>query len=216
MTTTAQQVVSRLKTATSLRLALDPIRDTQAIFRTMLDAHAWPGTIHQLPVAADGAPVNEWAAGLLITLLDHETTLSVEPFPHSEDLERFVRQRTNAGDAQSEHADFVLALADGIVPELPLKVKTGSLAYPDDGATLVVALESLDHIARNGLRLALDGPGVPEAFEVRVAGLPDRFFEARTEVVRDYPCGFDLILVDTEGRLMALPRSTRITVEEGA
>ena len=216
MTTTTQQLVTSLRTVSTLQLALDPIRDTQAIFRTALNALSWPGSIQQLPAAA-GAPANPWAAGLLITLLDHETTLAVEPFPDAEALEVFVRQRTSAGDAQAVEADFILAFAETIDPELPLRVKHGSLEYPDDGATIVVAVQSLDQHAQSGARLKLDGPGVPEGHELRVTDLPVEFFEARAEVARHYPCGVDTILVDAEGRLTALPRSARITVvEEGS
>lgn len=217
MTSTTQQVVTALRTVSTLHLALDPIRDTQTIFRSALNALSWPGSIQQLPVAADGAPVNPWVAGLLITLLDHETAFAVEPFPDAEALETFVRQRTSAGDAQAVEADFILAFANTIDSELPLRVKHGSLEYPDDGATIVVAVQSLDQSAQQGLRLKLDGPGVPERHELRVTDLLVEFFEARAEAVRHYPCGVDTILVDAEGRLTALPRSTRITVvEEGS
>lgn len=217
MTTTTQQVVTSLRTVSSLQLALDPIRDTQVIFRTALNALSWPGSIHQLPAAAEGAAANPWVAGLLITLLDHETTLAVEPFPEAEALEMFVRQRTSAGVAPAVEADFILAFAATIDPELPLKVKHGSLEYPDDGATIIVALQSLDQSVQEGSRLKLDGPGVPEGHELRVTGLPVAFFEARAEAVRHYPCGVDTILVDAEGRLAALPRTTHIiVVEEGS
>ncbi len=161
--------------------------------------------------------MNPWVAGLLITLLDHETMLAVGPFPDAEALEAFVRQRTSTGAAQSTQADFILAFADTIDSELPQRVKHGSLEYPDDGATIVIALQSLNQRSPGGLRLLLDGPGVPTKHELCVSGLPVEFFEARAEVVRHYPCGVDIMLVDAEGRLTALPRSTRITVvEEGS
>ena len=215
MTSMAHQVVTSLRTGSTLHLALDPIRDTQAIFRTTLNAFSWPGSIQQLPEEAEGAPANPWAAGLLITLLDHETTLAVEPFSECDAFEIFVRQRTNTTRSQVSEADFIVTHADSIDPELSLRVKHGSLEYPDDGATIVIALQSLDQRSHSGLRLKLDGPGVPKGHELRVTELPVEYFEARAEVARHYPCGVDTILVDAEGRLTALPRTTRVTVVEG-
>ncbi|MDQ3701658.1 MAG: phosphonate C-P lyase system protein PhnH [Chloroflexota bacterium] len=88
---------------------MDPMRDTQAIFRLALDALARPGRVHQLPVAARDAPGNPWAAALLLTLLDHETSLWVAPGAGAAETEEFLRQRTAARQAPVEAADFVLA-----------------------------------------------------------------------------------------------------------
>src|SRR5688572_14633945 len=118
---------------------------------------ARPGTVRQLPVAARDAPVNPWLATALITLLDHEVTLAVEPFDGADDLERFVRQRTTAGQAPAERADFVVTAADRLDPSLPLRLRQGSLAYPNDSATLVVLVPSLDQSDRSGLLLSLAG-----------------------------------------------------------
>lgn len=215
MTTTS--LSNSLQTSAMFQVALDPIADTQAIFRVALNALSWPGSIRQLPVRAEGAPVNPWAAGLLITLLDHEVALAVDAFPGSEGLETFVRQRTNAAAAGPSGADFVLASADTVAPELPLRLTAGSLDYPDDGATLVLLVNALGEREKAGLRLGLAGPGVPEGHDLRVAGLQAELIEARNQAVAGYPCGIDLMLVDAGGRFAALPRSTRISImtEEG-
>jgi alpha-D-ribose 1-methylphosphonate 5-triphosphate synthase subunit PhnH len=217
MATTSSRVATTLRTAATLQVSLDPIRDTQAIFRTTLNALSWPGAVRGLPVEAAGAPVNPWAAGLLITLLDHEVTFAVEPFQDGETLERFVRQRTNAATAPPSEADFVLAAATGVDPELPLRLKRGSLAFPDDGATLVLMVDALGQPERGGLLLGLSGPGVSSGHTLRVTRLAAEVIAARNEAVSAYPCGIDLLLVDSEGRLAALPRSTEITIaEEGS
>ena len=209
-----------MHTAATLEVALDPIRDTQAIFRTVLDALAWPGSVRQLPAQATGAPCPEcahpWAAGLLISLLDHEVALAVDGFQDSEALQRFVRQRTSVAAGGFPEADFVLAHAGTVNTDLPSRLKRGSLAYPDDGATLVLIAESLDHAQRAptspAIRLLLAGPGVPDGLDLHVAGLAAELIQARNEAVAEYPCGIDLLLVDGDGRLAALPRSTRITL----
>lgn len=201
--------MSELRALARLKPALEPIRDTQATFRALLEAMARPGRIHRLPAVARGAPANPWLAAALITLLDHEVSLAVEPFAESEALERFVRQRTSAARAAVDDADFVVASWDHLDPALPARLRRGSPAYPDESATLVLLVPTPDRSSDAGLWLALDGPGVPPDDRVPVAGLPAGFFEARNQAV-DYPRGFDLLLVDAEGRVVALPRSTRL------
>jgi alpha-D-ribose 1-methylphosphonate 5-triphosphate synthase subunit PhnH len=57
-----------------LRPALDPVHDTQAVFRVLLEAIAGPGVWRQVPARAEGAPTNPWLAAVLLTVLDHETS----------------------------------------------------------------------------------------------------------------------------------------------
>lgn len=218
MTVTNQPFSTSLRTVSTLRLAFDPVRDTQAIFRTVLAACSWPGSIQLLPVAAEGAPLNGWAAGVLITLLDHEVTLAVEPFAGSDELETFVGQRSNPGSARIPEADFIVASTAALEPDLVTRAKGGTLTYPDDGATIVVLVDTLEQVEGATRRLALAGPGIPEETEVVVSEISDDFLAARARAIQNYPCGVDMLLIDNSGRLMAWPRSTRLTmlVEEGA
>jgi len=211
--------ISRLRTLSQLTFSLEPVRDTQVTFRVLLDAMARPGTVKQLPVAARDAPVNPWLVAVLVTLLDHEVSLAVEPFDGDEDLERFVRQRTAVASATVEGADFVVASSDRLDPRLPVRLRQGTLAYPNDSATLLVLVATLDQsptpAAAGGLVLDLAGPGVPAGHRVRIGGLDPALFEARDDVA-EYPCGIDVILVDPDGRVCALPRTTAIQVAGAA
>lgn len=209
--------ISRLRALAQLAPSLEPVRDTQITFRVLLDVMARPGTVRALPVAARDAPGNPWLAAALITLLDHEVSLAVQPFAGSDQIELFVRQRTAVARATAENADFVVASADALDASLPMKLRQGTLAYPNDSATLVILVPSLDQAGSadqagtDGLLLALAGPGVPTGHTFRVAGLTPALFEARDEVA-EYPRGIDLILIDPSGRVAALPRSTAIEV----
>ena len=207
--------ISRLRAISQANLSLEPVRDTQLTFRVVLDAMARPGTVKQLPVAARDAPVNPWLAAVLVTLVDHEVSLAVEPFGGADLLERFVRQRTAVAAASADRADFVVAASDCLDPSLPLRLRQGTLAYPNDSATLLILVPTLDQTtsADDGaaLSLALAGPGVPAGHGFTVAGLTPALFEARDEAA-EYPCGIDLILVDPNGRVAGLPRSTAIQV----
>jgi alpha-D-ribose 1-methylphosphonate 5-triphosphate synthase subunit PhnH len=207
--------ISRLRAISQLTPSLEPVRDTQVTFRVLLDAMARPGTVRQLPVAARDAPVNPWLAAALITLLDHEVSLAVEPFEGADALELFVRQRTAAAWAKADDADFAVAASDTLDPSLPLRLRQGTLAYPNDSATLLILVPSLDQSAEEmtapGVTLSLAGPGCPAGHRAQIAGLTPALFEARDEVA-EYPCGIDLILVDPKGQVAALPRSTAIQV----
>lgn len=216
--------LSRLRTLSQLTLSLEPARDTQLTFRIVLDAMARPGTVRQLPVAARDAPVNPWLAAVLVTLLDHEVGLAVEPFDGSEALERFVRQRTAVASTTVEAADFVVASAERLDPHLPLRLRQGSLAYPNDSATLLLLVYRLDQappssspartVRTGGILLDLAGPGVAPGRRVWIGGLDPALFEVRDEVA-EYPCGIDLILVDPSGRVAAFPRTTAVQVANG-
>lgn len=195
--------------------AFEPVHDTQRTFRVLLEAMARPGTVMQLPVAADGAPVSPWLAAVLVTLVDQDVSLAVTAFDGSDALERFVRQRTAVGSAALDRAEFVVATATDLDPQLPWQLCHGTLEYPNDGATLLLLTSSLAQTSAGGgevSELSLSGPGVPPGHRLCLAGLPAALFAARTEAA-EYPCGIDLILVDPTGRVAALPRSTVIHVQ---
>jgi len=203
--------LSRLRALAQGSPTLEPVRDTQVTFRVLLSAMARPGTIMQLPVATQGAPLNPWVVAALLTLLDHEVALAVEPFAGADSIERFVRQRTATAHATPERADFVVASWDRLDNSLPLRLRQGTLEYPNDSATLIVLVPPLDGSDPSRLRLELAGPGVPAGHQVRIGGLSPALFAARDEAA-EYPCGIDLLLIDPTGQLVALPRSTAITV----
>lgn len=196
----------------ALRLPLDPVRNTQATYRVLLDALARPGLVRQLPTPAHGAPGHPWAAAVLLTLLDHETSLHTAS--GDAPLADFVRQRTAAPEAPPETADFVFATAPTSERKLVATIavmKRGTLAYPDDSAALVLAVERLEQAAQADARpLALSGPGVAEGHTLTVAALGPEFLAARAVAVKDYPRGIDLFLVDRHGQVAGLPRSTRV------
>ena len=120
---------SRLRALARLSPAFEPVRDTQVTFRVLLDVMARPGTVQQLPVPAEGAPVNPWLAAVLVTLLDHEVSLSVQPFDGADGVAEYARSRTAVPLVPVEQADFVVAAWDRLDARLPLQLRQGTLAY---------------------------------------------------------------------------------------
>jgi alpha-D-ribose 1-methylphosphonate 5-triphosphate synthase subunit PhnH len=209
--------ISRLRSLARLSPAFEPVRDAQRTFRVVLDVMARPGTVKRLPVAAGDAPVSSWLAAVLVTLLDHEVSLAVEPFAGSDGVATYARQRTSVPLVPAERADFVVASSETLDSTLPERLRQGSLAYPNDSATLVILVPPLDQAtdqsAVDGLLLELAGPGVPTGHTLRVGGLAPALFESR-DAAAEYPCGIDLILIDPDGQVAALPRSTEIRVAD--
>jgi alpha-D-ribose 1-methylphosphonate 5-triphosphate synthase subunit PhnH len=186
----------------SLRLALDPVHDTQAVFRVLLEALSHPGETLQIPAPALDAPANPWVASVLLTLLDHETSFASVS---CEALDGFVRSRTNARLTAVDEADFVLARAESLTPKLINDLKRGSLAYPDESATLVVS--ALHNLPTE--RLELSGPGILSRREVHLPLQPSTL-DALAGANANYPCGVDVYLIDAGGQVIGLPRTTRV------
>ncbi|MBK7127657.1 MAG: phosphonate C-P lyase system protein PhnH [Dehalococcoidia bacterium] len=104
-------------------------------------------------------------------------------------------------------ADYVFFIEDpGAVFTL---LRRGEPELPESGATAIVSVGSL----AQGEPYLLAGPGIAGVASLRVSGLSTASFLARDAACGSYPLGIDLFLVDAEGRLMGLPRTTRITPE---
>jgi alpha-D-ribose 1-methylphosphonate 5-triphosphate synthase subunit PhnH len=83
-------------------------------------------------------------------------------------------------------------------------LKRGSLAYPDDSATLIVDVhEGADDTYR------LTGPGIQHEMQCGLA-FNEEIVAALADANAHYPCGIDVLLVDAEGRITGLPRTTHI------
>jgi alpha-D-ribose 1-methylphosphonate 5-triphosphate synthase subunit PhnH len=192
----------------------DPVYESQATFRVVLEAMARPGTVAKLPAIDPRCPVDDCRplAAVLLTLLDHEVSFAVVPAPgdgvEADRLERYLAAATGSRPAAVETADYVLAL--GALPDgLAERLKRGRPAYPDESTTLLVAAPSL--VAEDGPTAALAGPGVRPGAVARLSGLTLADLEALAEANADPPLGIDLILADAEGNVACLPRSTRVT-----
>lgn len=88
----------------------------------------------------------------------------------------------------------------------------GTLLYPDQSATLVIACEFAPD-----LTLELSGAGIQDKTRLEVAALPLEVFKLRNRVV-SFPLGWDLLLVardKTDCKLVGIPRSTKLEILGG-
>jgi len=180
----------------------DPPHDSQRLFRTVLEAFSHPGRIVALAEAPTGVgPLSDAATAFVLTLVDRDTPLWLEPAFDVAAVRDFVRFHTGAQIATRE-ADALFAV---LTPErTPLLdgFAMGTDPYPDRSATLVIEVPSLTGGATRTVR----GPGVETRAGISVAGLPDSFWSEWAANHALFPCGVDLVFTSGAG-LLALPRS---------
>jgi alpha-D-ribose 1-methylphosphonate 5-triphosphate synthase subunit PhnH len=181
----------------------DPVGDAQAIFRAVLDTMARPGKLHRVGAELVApAPLDSATAAVLLTLIDNETPLWVDPAADASRAWLAFHCGAAITDVVGEAA-FALALS---LPELTV-LSSGSDEAPEDSATLILQVQALG----SGARYRLSGPGLREPAILEVDGLPVHFVAAWRQNHSLYPRGVDVILC-AGTTLTALPRS--VTIEE--
>ncbi|WP_428483137.1 phosphonate C-P lyase system protein PhnH [Rhodopila sp.] len=178
----------------------EPVADAQACFRAVLDAMARPGQVHPMPGVAAPAPLDDAAAAMLLTLVDQETPLWLDPNAHA--ACGWIAFHTGAPITRTlARALFVLTLA---LPDLA-GLSAGTDEAPETAATVILQVASLSA----GAQLRLSGPGLREPAVLTVDGLPHDFAAIWAANQALFPRGIDLILC--AGRqLAALPRSVTV------
>lgn len=169
----------------------------QALFRRILDVAARPGQIADLSDLLEDRPA---ALAALATFCDNTQTLADLTGALSATDLAFL----DVGTATPEKAGFILAdgtMAPAFAPRL------GTLDTPEDGATLVVMVESLT----DGAGLTLTGPGIKGRATISPKGLAPGWLTARARWCADFPMGVDMVLADAT-RLTVIPRTTKIGV----
>jgi alpha-D-ribose 1-methylphosphonate 5-triphosphate synthase subunit PhnH len=179
---------------------VDPVPDAQRCFRTVLDAMAHPGRIASTSGVVAPSPLDAAAAAVVLTLLDHETPLWLDPAAAT------VRQWIEFHCGVKVVADpgaCVFALALGLPPLHLLPI--GSHESPETSATVICQLDGF----QAGTAFRLSGPGLREPTVLTVSGLPRDFVSIWRRNHRLFPCGIDLILCAGD-QLTALPRTVAI------
>jgi alpha-D-ribose 1-methylphosphonate 5-triphosphate synthase subunit PhnH len=188
---------------------------SQAVFRRALEALSRPGrcqsvTPQDTGVLAPPAGMSLALAALLLTLLDGETTLWLAPSLDAGLVRSWLGFHTGVLLVARPEDAAHLAVRGG---ELDLalwgRIGRGSDERPQDGATLLVEVDALDH----GSALSLSGPGIASHASLSVAGIAPEVWAARAADHARYPLGADLLLCHGE-RFAGLPRSTRLVLED--
>ncbi len=186
---------------------VDPVFDAQAIFRSLMQALAEPGTIADLGTRVT-APASLVPAGaaILAALADGDTPVWLpDPTGVDEAAALWLRFQTGAPIATDPAQATFAVLPQGHDPAAWTRFAFGTPAYPDRSATLLLPVRSL----AGGAPLVLTGPGIQTERTIAPAGLPVGFVSAMAENQSRFPLGFDLVLVSGT-KALALPRTTHI------
>jgi len=179
-----------------------PVRDSQRSFRAVLDAMSHPGRIARVAGVTAPSPLGTAAGALLLTLVDHETPLWLDPAAAA--ARRWIEFHCGAPIVpDSAHCSFALGLSLPDLAGLP----AGTHESPETSATVVLQVESF----RAGSAFRLAGPGLREPVTLKVNGLPRDFVSIWRSNHALFPRGIDLILCSGD-QLTALPRT--VSIEE--
>jgi len=179
----------------------NPAAESQAWFRALTDAMAWPGRLHAVGAGlTPPAPLHPATAAVLLTLVDGETPLWIDPSASA--ARDWLAARCGAAFAASPAGcSFALALSLPDLATLP----AGGDETPEASATLILQVVALG----SGARLRLMGPRLQEPAVLAVDGLTGDFVARWSSNRALYPRGVDLVLC-AGTMLAALPRSVTI------
>ncbi|MEM9155617.1 MAG: phosphonate C-P lyase system protein PhnH [Cyanobacteria bacterium P01_F01_bin.33] len=185
----------------------NPVLESQATFRALLNAMAHPGTIFNVDVPVEHpTELAATSTAVCLTLFDLDTTVWLQPCFGAE-----VRQwlAFHTGCRMSEDAaaaDFALVGNPSDMPSL-LQFGTGEPETPEASTTAIVQVQQFDR----GEAVTLRGPGIQTERAFAVEPLPVDFWAQRQAMTRDYPLGVDVMFC-SDRLIAALPRTTAIEI----
>ncbi|HEV7252624.1 MAG TPA: phosphonate C-P lyase system protein PhnH [Mesorhizobium sp.] len=185
----------------------DAPRDSQKIFRAVMNAMARPTHVERLEVALATPPaLDPGLAAVAQTLADGDAPIWLDaPLAADPAVSAYLRFHTGAAVVSDPaEAAFALVADPGKLPPFDA-FAWGTEEYPDRSATIVMAVKSFE----SGVRLVFEGPGLKERGSLAPKPVPADFAQ-RLEANRAlFPRGVDLIFT-CGGDVAALPRSVRL------
>lgn len=189
----------------------EPVLTSQAVFRSVMNAFARPGSIQTVAPVIDAPPLLMPAmAAVALSLFDHDTFIwtdaTLGAVPETANWLRFQTGAPLATDAS--RAAFALVAGGSALPDFD-GFAQGTPEYPDRSTTLIAQVDTLT----DGPELVLRGPGIRGVSSLRAGGLPSDFAKRMQANRSLFPQGIDLLLV-CGAQLVALPRSVHVTAKE--
>lgn len=184
----------------------EPVFAAQAVFRTVMDCMARPGTIGTIAAGAKPPqPLSGAAGAVALTLCDHDTPVWLTPQLAKSKLPGWLSFHTGAPvTTEKQDARFAFIEKGTLVPGFGV-FSQGTQEYPDRSTTLVIEIELFE----GGRPLVLTGPGIRDEARFAPIGLPETFLSLAQANRALFPRGVDLILVAGD-EVVCLPRTTII------
>jgi alpha-D-ribose 1-methylphosphonate 5-triphosphate synthase subunit PhnH len=181
--------------------------DSQTVFRRLLTAMAYPGTITGMGITLSCPDRMHPSAGaLLLTLMDFETPFWTDLATDSSEV-RWLTFHTGAPvTSDPSQAAFAL-ITDCTLPFKLDQFNPGTVISPDRSTTLIIQTQGM----AEGNQLRITGPGIQKQTGLTLTGITTDFWEKRTRVNQACPMGIDVIFVHKD-RFCALPRTTQAEI----
>lgn len=181
----------------------DPVRESQAIFRELMECTARPGRLARFAAAPDApAGLCRAASAVALTLFDFETSVWLDPALPGEAADWL---RFHCGCPLTPSADqaaFAVVSDIATAPQLAA-FNQGDAKYPDRSTTVILQIDSLE----GGPIVTLSGPGIQTTTDIAPRGLPQDFWAQFETNQAQFQFGVDVLLV-ADDQLLALPRTT--------
>ena len=184
----------------------DPVLQSQASFRALLDALAEPGSERPIEgIAMAPAPLAPVAAAVIATLADFETTVWRDATLRTPEIDAWLAFHTGAPAlTDPTRAAFALVGDAEACPDFA-GFASGTDIDPSTSTTLILAVAGFG----TGRAYRLSGPGIDGTREVAIAGAPADLSDRLAANRALFPRGIDLILAGPTS-VVGLPRTTCI------
>lgn len=183
----------------------DLVEDSQATFRTLLDAFALPGKVNQIKAKLQPPTgLNLACAAACLTLLDLETQVWLQP-GFQPLVKAWLLFHTGCRFTDSPcYADFALIRDAVSMPELST-FNSGTVEKPEASTTLLIQGTDL----QGNQAVSLTGPGILGDRVLALPNLPDFFWQEWRANLHGYPLGIDIFFF-ADNLVLGLPRTTKI------
>lgn len=199
-------------------VGFDEVFDSQATFRVLLESMSRPGKVSQIPLCKYRAPPRGFcppALSILKTLCDHRVSFSIGGAHARAEWIRYLEVNLATPFKIVENADYVL-FDGGAYDAGFARMNRGSLEFPESSATALLCVMRVSRDSEDAegpvCDLVLTGPGVKDKARLCVAGLDPAYATERQKANRYFPLGVDLFLVDAEGRVAGIPRTSTVEI----
>jgi len=191
----------------------DEVFDAQKHYRILLDSMARPGKIGLLSLPELNPPAGIHGAGALtgFALLNADAGFTVFG-DEKGNITDYLALNTAARPVGHALADFLFLPGGKEWPEIK-ELKTGTLSYPEDSATLVIAAAEISAFPlTNAVVIILKGPGVEGEKKIYISGLHVSILETLQIQNLEFPLGLDAIVTDKKDQIVCIPRTSKLTI----
>ena len=187
------------------------IFDAQLHFRIILDSMSRPGKVNNIGEIKIQSPEKLHPASALVAFALLNSDVAFYAQNNKETISEYFVVNTNSKPTSINKADFVFidGSNDG---EVVLEANNGVLEYPEKSATIVIDVDNIYDVPKDQTHeIILQGPGVNGEKRVYIRNISASILQALKEQNSEYPLGVDVILTDSEGNIMCIPRSNNFS-----